>query len=876
MAGLAPTLGSSIGFEQPVETPSQFSGAASLVGGFLDSLGAPSGGAPSQTDIVAADKGAFYDSLARGRAAIEQGRTSAGNRMITEAYRGFARKYGREHDDVNTAFQDATGVSFDIETTGNAVDIEQIASTPEFNIRAAALQQQFPDATPDEIFGMAAKGTVDQAATDLRIAEIEQMEKVNWYEVERTYVDKATQAGDLIRGLLRDSFADQVLTPDEVGQIQGYYDQMFGSILKPAGVNQDKWDKFQEEYVQPLNTVVSNTLGAMAAGSLDAPMANSLKQIVNKAVAQGKLSPQLLISMNQSSAGDYDSFVRLLEATNKDERFLEGYNFVTGASYEELVNWVTEFENKTDIDQLQIDTREFDALDDKTKRESILNGSTLLSPSAGPEQIAVNLLNTNAKFEALGTRALSPSDFGAVFGPSYFEGVKKVFESNPVIGRQIAQQAADIVNGQKIEIGRALNSEANQLGFQIVEGKLIVNPETIDPGAQEIVDRHFNGSWEEAIAADGRIAGAHPSAANNAQIRRIISTIRKDLLPKVRKFQQATAAVDQLSERYLTEDVVGKTPEAATAAPEGGLEGRVSSKDVGGSATSNSSATRGSTEDQGSQYSVPEDVAGDQEFMTGVSSVANNIGANPNDLLRIMGFETGGSFDPGQKNLGGSSATGLIQFMDFTAKELGTTTEALANMSRTEQLAYVERYFKGKLGNVKNPNLSDLYMAVLWPRAVGKDENYVLWEEGSEEYTANSGLDMDGNGTVTKGEAVQKVLSATGGESFNRDMPAATSAPLIAERPLARDTLADPIDSQVARAANREVPEGVSRSEVQQSRQASAGRNEGRTSTKNRQAEQVWGQLSSQTQKMLTKLFGNEEGAREAIAKGEITEEDLA
>lgn len=40
-----------------------------------------------------------------------------------------------------------------------------------------------------------------------------------------------------------------------------------------------------------------------------------------------------------------------------------------------------------------------------------------------------------------------------------------------------------------------------------------------------------------------------------------------------------------------------------------------------------------------------------------------------------------------------SGATGLIQFMPSTAKQLGTTTDKLAAMTEVDQLDYVAKYF---------------------------------------------------------------------------------------------------------------------------------------------------------------------------------------
>jgi hypothetical protein len=120
-----------------------------------------------------------------------------------------------------------------------------------------------------------------------------------------------------------------------------------------------------------------------------------------------------------------------------------------------------------------------------------------------------------------------------------------------------------------------------------------------------------------------------------------------------------------------------------------------------------------------------------------------------------MSFETGGTFDPSVKNRAGSGATGLIQFMPETAQALGTTTEELARMTPEQQLEYVEKYlapYKGKLGN-----LQDAYMAVLSPRAIGQAADAPLFTQGSLAYWQNAGLDREGKGVVTVGDAAQMV-----------------------------------------------------------------------------------------------------------------------
>lgn len=160
---------------------------------------------------------------------------------------------------------------------------------------------------------------------------------------------------------------------------------------------------------------------------------------------------------------------------------------------------------------------------------------------------------------------------------------------------------------------------------------------------------------------------------------------------------------------------------------------------------------------------LPDEVKNDVHFMNGVNYLSEKYKVSSEDLLRIFSFETGGTFSPAQKNAMGSGATGLIQFMPATARGLGTTTEALANMSRVEQLQYVDKYLEGK--GIEGGSFDDLYMAILFPVAVGKADNFVLFGQGatvpgygpgSAAYSQNSGLDINNDGSITKAEAAAK------------------------------------------------------------------------------------------------------------------------
>jgi hypothetical protein len=141
-------------------------------------------------------------------------------------------------------------------------------------------------------------------------------------------------------------------------------------------------------------------------------------------------------------------------------------------------------------------------------------------------------------------------------------------------------------------------------------------------------------------------------------------------------------------------------------------------------------------------------------FKRRVIEIAAEFGIDPNYLMAAMAFESARTFSPSIENPY-SGAVGLIQFMPSTARGLGTSTAALKRMTALAQLDYVRRYFLPYKGRLKD--LNDLYMAILWPRAIGRPSSYVLFAEGSREYRQNKGLDVNTDGVVTKVEAANKV-----------------------------------------------------------------------------------------------------------------------
>lgn len=152
------------------------------------------------------------------------------------------------------------------------------------------------------------------------------------------------------------------------------------------------------------------------------------------------------------------------------------------------------------------------------------------------------------------------------------------------------------------------------------------------------------------------------------------------------------------------------------------------------------------------------------DFKAGVLWIEDELQLNADFLMACMAFETGGTFSPKIKNAAGSSGLGLIQFMSFTHKSLveqypgllkvARTHADLAKLSALKQLTFVYHYFLQFGRDFSDYSLEDVYMTILFPKAVGKPLDWRMpWEYGELAYKQNAGLDANKDRVITKAEA---------------------------------------------------------------------------------------------------------------------------
>lgn len=156
-----------------------------------------------------------------------------------------------------------------------------------------------------------------------------------------------------------------------------------------------------------------------------------------------------------------------------------------------------------------------------------------------------------------------------------------------------------------------------------------------------------------------------------------------------------------------------------------------------------------------------------EAFKKKVIDIADYLGVNPNWLMAIMWFES--RLNPRARNKY-TRATGLIQWMPFTAPEYGTTVDKLRDMSNLEQLDYVKRYFAKWRGKITD--MADMYLIVFFPLALKYPDNWVLRTSKGNSYIIakqNKGFDTNNDWKVTKKEVkdwFKKTVAKGGGVQY--------------------------------------------------------------------------------------------------------------
>lgn len=122
--------------------------------------------------------------------------------------------------------------------------------------------------------------------------------------------------------------------------------------------------------------------------------------------------------------------------------------------------------------------------------------------------------------------------------------------------------------------------------------------------------------------------------------------------------------------------------------------------------------------------------------------------------MALMAYYTAESFKPNTRNTAGMPAVGLLQWMPETCVALGITHDDMWLLTALQQLEYVHKYFSPFSGKLRS--LEDLYMARIWPAAIGAKPGYVMFNKydvSTRRYVLFHGLTYNADGYISKKDA---------------------------------------------------------------------------------------------------------------------------
>lgn len=740
----APQFQGEVRFNQPVEQPSTLGAVADLVGMFGKAFSSAQEGRASTAPKTDPNLGVFRQGLER----VEAIRQERGETAALVAERQLASNFAMAginlDDNYKDVYQTTTGRTW----AGYGADneariIEETLKDPQVQasyIASFAVNKDWSKEQRVE-YAIGQKATLQAAENEIARSKAEAGYKWN-LQTEAAYNSAVDTFLNVNLGaLMTTTQQGGRVSPQDVANLSAQWGQLKVNVSRPPGVSDDQWKAIEDKIAN-----VDNMLTTMQkAGSSEVMLETLTTGFANAMIEQGGGSTESLLA-GMTALKDPATLTNLMGG--KVETFIMGIgqNLNINIPTMDLFGHVVETQGglaaETDPNAVitTIPENIKQNLDGKTPEQIYkgLEASGMLTSVIGPNDLS--------RPEARQQFVENATTIGAVLmnNPSdqfLSDAALKKLIANPQFIRNI--QALEATDPEAYTVARqfvrgGLNTELarQQRNLEAIESNLGVTWN----GSAYVLDKQalIDGGMT-AQQADGFVAWVGKTYGGD------LKALADGLAPMPPGMNFKPAGLQQAYDRRAAIGTIGKAMSA--------LEVKVDTP-AAQEPTAEAEVTTGTG------YRIPEEVAKDTEFVNAAGQLASEFSIPVDDLFRVIEFETAGSWDPAIKNPG-STATGLIQFLESTAKGLGTSTANLANMTRAQQMEYVGKYLAPYKGKIKN--FGDLYLAIHYPKAVGQSETFVMYSQGSAEYAANKNLDTNGDGTVTRGETVASVIARTGG-----------------------------------------------------------------------------------------------------------------
>ena len=777
-----PKVDANVAVEQqapPVQPVASGGAGAAAVGTLLQGLSgalayrsasAPTAGQQKDALKLAQNQG-LQNGLVKVEALRREGRDQDANRLEQRVLANFARDGGDlSSGSVKGLYRATTGR--DPEFMGMSAEermTEAMMETPEFQGAFVATYANGKDMNDQERINVAMHQVARQRSYEQGLLD----DKIDWANGKKeAFSGTISSFSQTIVGSLSATAAQGgVVGLDDINQVQAAWDAKKGQLLslRPDGLTDAEWKPVQAQMDQ-VDRTLSNLVEISTVEGARGLNAQALQPIVQALMGDEELTEMQryaaigalpkLVELGVVPPSEVQGVLRNVKVPKKTTPS----EFVA-AGEGRLKDPATGAPTLFPAEIMQ-NAKGVDAVDTLTKAKNIskvtsgMNGDMLMADPKNEEDFT---LLTSTAFAAMTTISADNGEFasaetiGKVFDGSIVAGIKAIAQRSPAKARALFLQGEEALSQQHAVAMQALRNQTkgpsvlswDEQGQRLVVDEASLQRLGFSPDnlllLRDTADEYYGGDYVGMLRDRGNRISATPEARDARNLLRMgfLSQVQGEanelqaLANNVRAIDEKRKVFSAEADALVQEKNDGQSPIAPSPAV---MDGVI-----------DLSVIRGAE-------AVQEDTA----FLNAVAGTSERLGINPNDLMAAISFETVGTFNPGVKNPT-SSATGLIQFMEFTAKNLGTSTTMLKNMTRDEQMVYVEKYLEPFKGKMKN--LGDVYMAIHWPKAIGKSDDYVMYKAGSKEYDANKNLDMNGDGTVTRGESLQRVLSHNTGGS---------------------------------------------------------------------------------------------------------------
>ena len=740
----APKLQSEVTYERPVEQPSMLAALAGLGGDFIDTYAAEQRRGSRKSTAPDPNLAVFQKGLER----IEGLRNEKGEQAALIAERQLATNFAMQGVDFGTDYKNVYTATTGRAWAGYGRDNEdfmreQALQDPQVQSSYIASFALLPQDSTDEQrieYAIGQKAT-QQASADV-IAKSKAEAGYQWtVQTEAAYGNAIdTFLNTNLGALVANQQQGGTVGPQALANLTASWSQLKVGVSRPSGVSDDQWKSTQAKITNIDNMLTTLTKASSSdvlfeeitnafAGALLAEGGGSTESILAAATAiKDPSSLAELVGMR----GEIDTFIMNVgKSINLDITQPQLFGHIaeqTGLG--ETPSGNITLETLPDSVKSKVEgltpQQYYDGLKASGQLTALTDVNGLQRPE-GRQQFVENSAGIGAVLMSMGNDDFLSASFlkELVGNPQFVQNIKTLDGVDPegaTVARTYVRSGlnTELVRQQRNLAAVEATSIANWDG-----SNYSINPEELKNKVGNRQAEEFNRQLQKNYGGD-LLAGVRDG------FRRMYDVTNVVQLAGLYNLESAVERRDAIG-------VINNTLNALSVEePEGAVTSEIPLESITGF----------------------DRIANDTAFLGAVERVSQDLGISNSDLLTAISFETVGTFSPSIKNPE-SSARGLIQFIEKTAKSLGTSTAELAKMNNVEQMEYVKRYLEPHKGRMKN--LGDVYMAIHWPAGIGKDDSYVMYRKGSKYYNPNRKLDTNGDGTVTRGEALQRVRQMQGG-----------------------------------------------------------------------------------------------------------------